>query len=266
VEEVIDKYHPDLIWFDSWLDEIPEDYQMEMAKYYFNDAVNLGKEVVLTVKQTDMPLEVAVEDFEKGRADSMRPDAWLTDDTLSKGSWCYTEDLQIKPLKEVLHSFIDIVSKNGQLLLNISPKADGTIPQDQRDVLLAMGKWLDMFGGAIYGTRPFVVYGEGPTQLQKGGHFIKEVEYTPQDIRYTKKANTVYAILLGNPGGGTEIVLNEFGNGGAAENFHVKDVVMMGSNASLVWEQTNGGIRIVCPNRVPDETAFVFAMDVEVVE
>lgn len=266
IKEVIDNYHPDLIWFDSWLDEIPASYQMEMAKYYFNDAVSLGKEVVLTVKQTDLPLEVAVEDFEKGRADSMRPDAWLTDDTLSKGSWCYTEDLKIKPLREVLHSFIDIVSKNGQLLLNVSPKADGTIPQDQRDVLLAMGKWLDQFGEAIYGTRPFIVYGEGPTKLQQGGHFIKEVEYTPQDIRYTKKGNKVYAILLGNPGGGNTIQMKEFGNDGAAKNFHVTDIAMMGSNTSLKWEQTSQGLLIVCPNRIPDETAFVFEMDVEPVE
>ncbi|MFW6163564.1 MAG: alpha-L-fucosidase, partial [Planctomycetota bacterium] len=128
LKEVVDQYQPDLMWFDSWLNTIPEAYQRRYLAYYFNQAADGGRDVVVTRKQNDLPLALSVEDFEKGRLNRLVGRAWLTDDTISRGSWCYTEGLRIKPTAEVLHVLIDIVSKNGCLLLNISPKADGTIP------------------------------------------------------------------------------------------------------------------------------------------
>ncbi|MCF7669816.1 MAG: alpha-L-fucosidase [Verrucomicrobia bacterium] len=200
--EVIDNYRPDLIWFDSWLDEIPDEYRTSFLAYYFNKAEYWGKDVVVTFKQTDLPRAIGVEDFEKGRADRLTDYAWLTDDTISRGSWCYTRDLTIKPTEEVLHSFIDIVSKNGVLLLNISPKADGTIPENQKRVLLEIGEWLKVCGEAIYNTRPWEVFGEGPTRIGKGGAFIRwSGRYSSKDIRYTrsKDGKTLYAVILGWP-------------------------------------------------------------------
>ena len=94
--EVIDRYQPDLIWFDSWLDEIPDSVKMEFLAYYFNKAEQLGRDVVVTCKQQDIRRSVSVEDFEKGRADHLTEYTWLTDDTLSWGSWCYTNNLQIQ--------------------------------------------------------------------------------------------------------------------------------------------------------------------------
>jgi len=184
--EVIDKYQPDLIWFDSWLDQIPEKARFEFAAHYLNQAKKWGREVVITRKQKDLPLAFSLEDFEKGRADKLTENVWLTDDTISKGSWCYTEGLRIKEADEVVDTLIDIVSKNGQLLLNISPMADGTIPDDQRKVLLAMGDWLKTNGEAIYNTRPWLAYGEGPTKMKKSGHFVGSIRYGAKDIRYTR--------------------------------------------------------------------------------
>ncbi|MCH7905270.1 MAG: alpha-L-fucosidase [Armatimonadetes bacterium] len=204
LEEVIDQYQPDIIWFDSWLDQIDESYQQRFLQHYFNSAAKWGKEVVVTTKGLDFPRDVAVEDFEKGRADDLTPYPWLTDDTLSWGSWSYTENLEIKTAKTVIHTLIDIVSKNGQLLLNISPMADGTIPGNQRKVLREIGLWLLFTNGeAIYNTRPWLIYGEGPTQMRKGGHFVGRVDYTREDIRYTqsKDGKTLYAIMLGVPNG-----------------------------------------------------------------
>ena len=140
--EVVDKYEPDLMWFDSWLNEIPDEVKMQYLAYYFNKANQWGKDVVVTFKQDDLPREVAVDDYEKGRASRLTEFTWLTDDTISRGSWCYTQDLRIKPTSEVVHVLIDIVSKNGNLLLNVGPMADGTIPEIQRSRLVGLGDWL----------------------------------------------------------------------------------------------------------------------------
>ena len=199
--EVIDKYQPDLMWFDSWLHEIPEQTRMDYLAYYFNKADSWNKDVLVTFKGRDLPKEVAVEDFEKGRLNRISQHPWLTDDTLSWGSWCYTEDLKIKSTPTVLHTFIDIVSKNGQLLLNISPKADGTIPDVQKQVLLDIGDWLKVNGQAVYNTRPWRVFGQGPTRMKKAGHFVGKLDYTAKDVRFTrsKDGKDLYAIVLGWP-------------------------------------------------------------------
>jgi len=204
--EVVDKYQPDLVWFDSWLNEISEKRRAQFAAYYFNKARSWGKDVVITRKQDDLPVSFSIEDFEKGRMDKLTDHCWFTDDTISMGSWCYTQDLKIKPTRQVLHVLIDIVSKNGCLLLNISPKADGTIPDDQKQVLLDIGRWLQVNGEAIYNTRPWLSFGEGPTRLEKGGGFTHRhggyLQYTSEDIRFTrsKDNSTLYAIVLGWPG------------------------------------------------------------------
>jgi alpha-L-fucosidase len=263
LQEVIDGYQPDLIWFDSWLDEIPETYQMKFVTHYLNRAKEWNKDVVITCKQRDLPLEVALEDFEKGRADSMLEEPWLTDDTLSYGSWCYTQDLKIKPADEVLDVLIDIVSKNGQLLLNISPMADGTIPQDQQDVLQAIGKWLVANGEAIYNTRPFLTYGEGPTQMKKGGHFVGIVRYTNEDIRYTRNGNIVYAILLGRPENSDRIKMTVFGEEGTAKNVKVKNVSLLGTTVPVIWKQMNSALIIECPDAAMDDMAVVFKIETD---
>lgn len=199
--EAIDKYQPDLIWFDGQMNQIQNPYHLRFLAYYFNNAKKWGRDVVVTTKKHQYPPEISVEDFEKGRANKLTEFCWLTDDTISMGSWCYTTTLKIKSTTRVIHDFIDIVSKNGCLLLNISPKADGTIPDVQRKVLLGMGKWLKTSGEAIFNTRPWLAFGEGPTRLKKGGGFSGHVTYTPKDIRYTrsKDGKTFYAIALGWP-------------------------------------------------------------------
>ena len=259
--EVIDNYQPDLMWFDSWLDEIPDQTKMEYLAYYFNKANELGKEVVVTFKQDDLPREVALDDYEKGRANRLTEFVWLTDDTVSKGSWCYTNDLQIKSTEEVLRTFIDIVSKNGQLLLNISPTADGTIPDNQKEVLLDIGKWLSKYGEAIYEARPFVEFGEGPTRLEKGGWFVKmKGAYGAEDIRYTRRGKTVYAIVLGWPGENETITMKMFAQGGKAQDVKVTNVSMLGTNETIKWERQDSGLMVTTPGEKVDDLAIVFRL------
>lgn len=197
--EVIDKYHPDLLWFDFSVNEIPDKDQREFLAYYFNHSP--GQEVLVTCKNFDFPKSVTVEDFEKGRLEDTTEDTWLTDDTISWGSWSYTTDLELKDTGTIVKTLADIVSKNGELLLNASPKADGSFPEDQKKVLYGVGDWLKINGEAIYNTRPWLIYGEGPTKMAKGGHFVGKVDYTEKDIRYTqsKDGKTLYVIILGKP-------------------------------------------------------------------
>ena len=260
LEEVIDQYDPDLIWFDSWLHEIPDETKMEFLAYYLNHAEKTGQEVLITYKQEDLPQDVGVLDLEKGGMAELTDFAWLTDDTISLGSWCYTQDLKVKPTHVVLHSLVDIVSKNGQLLLNISPKADGSIPENQRMVLLELGEWLRTNGEAIYDTRPFVVFGHGPTQAGKGhfGGIALDKGYTFEDIRYTRNGDTVYAIQLGWPGSGKETLLQGFAEMSGGEILQATSVEMIGSQAEISWKQSKDGITVTSPAAAPNEMAVVY--------
>lgn len=263
--EVIDQYDPDLIWFDSWLHEIPDETKMEFLSHYFNHAKKTGQQVLVTYKQEDLPQDVGVLDLEKGGMADLTDFTWLTDDTISLGSWCYTDNLKVKPTKVVLHSLIDIVSKNGQLLLNISPKADGTIPDNQRQVLLEMGQWLKANGEAIYDTRPFTIFGHGPTKAGKGhfGGIALDKGYTPEDIRYTRKDNMVYAIQLGWPGAGKQTLLSGFATNKDNDSVKVAAVELVGSDSDIQWKQGDGGVTVTSPSTAPNEMAVVYKITLE---
>jgi len=267
LKEVIDQYRPDIMWFDSKMEQIPDKYRTEFLAYYFNKADEWGKEVVVTYKEQCLPREIGVEDFERGRENRITDFVWLTDDTISHGSWCYTNDLKIKSTRYVLHVLIDIVSKNGQLLLNISPKADGTIPRKQREGLLGIGEWLGKYGEAIYGTRPFVVFGEGPTRLKKGGEFAREkLQYKPEDIRFTTKGNFVYAIQLGWPGAKHETLLKSFSGERRQESLKIKSVRMLGSDEKIAWSLREDGLAVTSPISAPDNMAVVYKIETNGIE
>ncbi len=264
LKEVIDNYSPDIIWFDSWLDKVPEIYRREFLSYYYQEGARKGQEVVTTYKQDDFPDGVAVFNIEKGGKTEISPEFWQSDDTISMGSWCYTEDLKIKPTSMVVHSLIDIVSKNGVLLLNLSPKADGTIPDNQREVLLGMGAWLDVHGESIYATRPWLVHGEGPTGWEKGrfGGMKTTAVYTSQDKRYTrsKDGRTVYAIVLGQPAEGEVIDLTVFGTDAIGADVEVAFISLIGSDDAVVWSRDDQGIHIESSNAVRSEIAVVYKL------
>jgi alpha-L-fucosidase len=261
--EVIDKYQPDLIWFDAWLDQIPEKTIQEFVAYYLNRADEQGKDVVITFKQEDIPRTVGIEDYEKGRTNKLTDYIWLTDQTISIGSWCYTEDLKIKSGKGMMQELIDIISKNGQLLLNISPMADGTIPQNQRETLLFMGAWLKKYGEAVYDTRPFIDFGQGPTRLEKSGGFTSRntLKYTTEDIRYSTKGNVIYAIQMGAPKAGSSIVLEHFGKQYRHDMMQISNVSLLGSSEKIEWKLGDNGLALTAPQQSPDETAIVYKIE-----
>jgi alpha-L-fucosidase len=256
--EVIDGYRPDIIWFDFVLGDIPEESRKEFLAYYFNKAKEWDKEVVVTFKQEDLPREVGVEDFEKGRLDRLTEYPWMTDDTISWGSWCFTENLEIKSIETVLHTFIDIVSKNGVLLLNISPMSDGTIPDDQKKVLIELGNWLERNGEAIYATRPWKTFGEGPTRMKKSGAFVGRVDYTPYDIRFTqsKDGNAFYAIVLGLPQ--RDIQLEVLKVNGVADDAQIR---LLSNQENVTYRINNDGTLTIQPPKLrPGQTIGEYAV------
>lgn len=266
LKEVIDNYQPDIIWFDSWLDQIPEDYRKKFCAYYLNQAAKLDKEVVIIRKQDDLPLNVSVDDLEKSRKNRMGEKVWMTDETVSTGSWCFTENLQIKPAAGLIHVLIDIVSKNGVLLLNISPKADGTIPGDQQHVLLQIGGWLDQYGEAIYGTRPWYTYGEGPTIEPEGSfknhqEFLK-IKYSADDFRYTTKGNTIYVLVLGVPNPAKPLLMKAFSPKGTGNKLQIRKISALGSEQPVNWQLNDDGLTIKQGFPVSNELAQVFKVEI----
>jgi len=265
LKEVIDNYQPDIIWFDSWLHLVPEEYRKKFAAYYLNEAEKLNKEVVVIRKQNDLPLSFSVDDLEKSRKNHIGVQPWMTDETISKGSWSYTENLRVKKAQDVLHVLIDVVSKNGTMLLNVSPKANGIIPENQQTVLLKMGDWLNKYGEAIYATRPWYTFGEGPTK-EPVGHFknhreFAKVKYTNQDIRYTTKGDSIYAIVLGKLQPSKLITLTAFAKDKLTKQAKISNVSAVGVDTTITWTLDDNGLNITTPNFQINNMATVFKIN-----
>jgi len=258
IYEVIDNYRPDYIWFDfGWAQPPFEPYKREFLAHYYNKGEEWGKNVVVSYKNDHLPLGMAVLDLERGRLDSLSKRYWITDTSISKKSWCYVADIDYKDVNIMIDNLIDRVSKNGNTLMNIAPKTDGTIPDEQKERLLAIGEWLKVNGEAIYGTRHWFKYGEGPTRF-KGGSFIdgKDIIYTSEDIRFTTKGNNLYAIALDWPE--SEIRIKSLG---ILESNKIKNVSMLGVDGNLDWELTEEGLAIRSPGKKPCEHAFSFKIE-----
>ena len=200
--ELVDKYHPQLVWFDWWIEQPAfAPYLQRFAAFYYNRGAQWQKGVAINYKNASFPAKAAVFDVERGQLPGIRPEFWQTDTSISKNSWGYVAKQDYKTAGAIVGDLVDIVSKNGALLLNIGPRPDGTIPEPEQEILREIGRWLKVNGEAIYGTRPWAVYGEGPTEVV-GGSFndTKRQAFTGQDIRFTTKPGALYAIALAWPG------------------------------------------------------------------
>jgi alpha-L-fucosidase len=257
VLEVIQQYHPDLIYFDSRMAIIPEQYRLDLISKYYNRQIYWRKPVVLTYKKPDLPDNTAVEDLERGRMASISDRPWMTDDAIDWNSWCNVQNPNYKSTKRLLDELIDIVSKNGCLLLDITPRADGTIPQEVQDRLLEMGAWLHRNGEAIYGSRPWKVFGEGPTQTV-GGAFVEEKikDLTAEDIRFTIKKDALYVMVMGEPH--EDILVASLKRTAGMDTRTIREVRLLGEKEKLQWSLSPEGLRIKNPGKLPSPYANAF--------
>ena len=258
--EIIDKYHPDFLYFDWWIGQPAfQPYLKRIAAYYYNQAARRKQDVVLTYKMNDFPENAAVLDVERGKLNAIRLLPWETDTSVSIHSWGYVKNDEYRTSKSLIHELVDVVSKNGNLLLNVGPRSDGTIPDEARQILLEMGAWLKTNGEAIYGSRPWLVYGEGPTKVTSSALDTDRQEYTAEDIRYTTNGGALYAIALGWPSSG-ELRLRSLYRGNPYLPGEVCSVRLLGTNDELTWTTQDDGLHIKLPQSAPDEPALSFVI------
>ena len=251
--ELVDKYQPQLVWFDWWIENpVFAPYLQRFAAYYYNRAAQWSwirggwdkAGPAINYKHEAYPAQSAVFDVERGQLTNIRPEFWQTDTSISKNSWGYVKDQDYKNARAVIHDLIDIVSKNGALLLNIGPRPDGTIPEAEEAILGEIGKWLALNGEAIYGTRPWKVFGEGPTSVV-GGAFAdtKRASFTSQDIRFTTRGDVLYATVLHWPDSG-EVVIQSLGTNLTLYTDEIAGVELIGTELPVQWTRDGAGLRV----------------------
>ena len=256
--ELVQRYSPDLIYFDWWIGQ--PSFRNTLPKflaYYYNFAARHGGSAVVNYKLGEFADGAGTLDIERGQAAEIRKDVWQTCTSISDKSWGYIENDTYKSVEQIVHLLADVVSKNGNLLLNVGPRADGRIPETARDTLLAVGRWLKGNGDAIYGTRPWRVFGEGPTETANGTFAESKAKpYTPRDFRFTTRPGLLYAIQLGQPEGAKVTIASI--QGGTA----VKRVSLLGSDAPVRFEMTDTGLTLTLPMDVPRQPATVYRIEI----
>ena len=248
MEDLIDNYEPDFLYFDGALPFRGDDQGqtgLEVVAYYYNQGLRRHageQECVMCIKNLSshgLYVEgVATLDLERKRADHLLAEPWQTDTSI--GPWGYDVRREYRPVSVMIHELVDIVSKNGNMLLNAPPKADGTLDAQTEQILLDIGRWMDVNGDAIYGTRPWDTYGEG-------------------SLRFTRRGPTLYVIALEWPGAGGDLTVASLGRAAG----RISGVSLLGHPGELKWQQDRQGLTIVTPEAAPCEHAWAFEVAFE---
>ncbi|MBK3519244.1 alpha-L-fucosidase [Carboxylicivirga marina] len=281
VREVIDNYSPDVLWFDGLSgsiknDEVPEDSIVDILKYYYKKGFESGDSVVVCSKLPgtrvwNFPLGFGLRCYENCRDMEEDPQGyWLADRAISY-PWCYVNDKQYKHRAPYhIRSLVDMTSRGGIFFLSLTPKGDGSIPDEEKEIMKNMGDWLSINGEAIYATRRYKTAGEGTTEMlvwSKGKNRYKWdfTALNAEDVRFTrsKDLTSLYATVLGVPESKTYTIKTldkgkKLSTGGGIES-----ISMLGSDATIKWEETEEGLKIYFPEVIPNDIACSFKIIVK---
>jgi len=261
--ELIDKFNPDLMYFDDTA--LPlwpvSDAGLRIAAYMYNRSLESNKEVqaVITGKILDEQQRKAIVwDIEKGQSNEIEPLPWQTDTCIA--NWHYDKgvykDKRYKSAKKVVHSLIDVVSKNGNLMLNIPVKGDGSIDELERTIVEEIGLWMRLNGESIYETRPWKIFGEGPQQesaaalTAQGFNEGKGKPFTAEDFRFVTKGNKLYAIVMSWPDNG-KVLIKSLKENSEYNTENIKKVRLLSTDQKLKFKRTNQGLEVYFPQEKP---------------
>jgi alpha-L-fucosidase len=252
IKDLVDNYHLDLLYTDGGV-PFGNEVGLSLIADFYNTNLkdHRGRlEAVYNCKQKSDGRWV--EDLERGVMAKVNPDPWQTDTSI--GDWFYNKNWKFRPVSWSIHMLVDIVSKNGNLLLNVVQRPDGSLDPEVEDMLAQMATWIAIHGEAIYGTRPWLVYGEGAIKT-KGGHFKEDFAYTARDIRFTTKGSMLFATALGWPDDG-QIVIRSLAKPVGKTGNTIKQVQLLGSPGPLSFKQTEEALFVTLPaQKVSEYTA-----------
>lgn len=255
LQDLIDQYNPDFLYLDNT--ELPLGQAgLDIAAHYYNASLaRRGKlDVVLTAKGLKPEHRGAVvQDFERSVGDEPRPLPFETGTCI--GQWHYKKDMEYKSPAHVLRILVDVVSKNGTLLLSVPQRGDGTIDEREVAILQEIGRWMKVNGEAIYGTRPWKIYGEGPTRVPRGRGGDAPLPYSQEDFRFTTKDGALFVFVMAPPT--NDITIKALGS--AAENAQpVASVSLVGSSETVAWKQETAALILTKPAALPAENVFAY--------
>jgi len=270
IMDLCEQHRPDLLYFDGGL-PFPDDDGLtgrKVVAWYYNQSIKWhgGKnEAVLNLKKwppqsNHGPFRagMCVRDMERGLLEGIQPEPWQNDTTVS--AWFYQPGRPVRPVGSVVDMLVDIVSKNGNLLLNVPPRPDGTLDEAHQRFLEELGRWMKVNGEAIYATRPWRQFGEGPSTVAGGAFGDHKIRLTSRDIRFTcsKDGRTVYAFVMDFPGPGAVVRIKALGKAGLGRA--VRRVRLLGHQGAIPWTQQDEALVVTMPEQPPCDHAVALAV------